>query len=341
MASAPPTLAQAFPAIEASGEPYEIGRQYGVQARDIIGRRLAMMEAQSSQTLPMLRRRARYLLSLIRDLSPALVEEMRGLADGAGIGFADALLCQAGPETIEEAQAGGVAIAVQPPAANRPAAALWLDAPPPTASLLVLLHIQPTAARPAMLMLATAGQLGSWGMNDAGLAVLGLDLPCRPPRPALPLPPLRRAMLERRTVDECVTLARRRYVSSAAAMVMAGRAEAMAGLQIRPAAVTRIAEQAPGCIAVARCDQCNQAESSDDGVAPAATDRLERVVAALAAGYGGLDVAMLQRMVAEAGQDARGCAPHQDSGEAIGLVADPQGGRLHVCRNGCWRSYHV
>jgi hypothetical protein len=269
-----------------------------------------------------------------------MVEEVRGLAGGAHIGFADALLCQGGPETIEEPQASGAAIAVQPPAAEQTAAALRLNPDSAMASLLVLLHIRPAGPRPGALMLATAGQLGSWGMNAAGLALFGIDLPCRPPRPGLPLPPLRRAMLEKRTVADCVTIARRRYASSATAMVIAGRDDAIAGLEIRPAAVVSLAERAPGCIAVAQGAQNDQAVSARAGDPPTPAG-LQRLAAELAAEHGRLDVAMLQRMVAEGGTGAGEHETGRDGAEQASLVAAPQDGLLHIYRNGCWRSYHV
>jgi isopenicillin-N N-acyltransferase like protein len=341
MASSSPAVVHVFPLVETSGSPYELGWQHGTQARELIARRLATIESQASQTLPILRRRARYLLSLIRDVSPAMVEEIRGLADGAHIGFADALLCQSGPETIRDAPPTGVAIAARGPAAGQAMAALWLDVTPETASMLVLLHVRPASPRPAALMLTPAGQLGSWGMNSAGLIVLDTHLPCWPPRPGLPFPPLRRAMLEKRIVADCVSMAKRRYVSSAVAMVAADGLGSVIGLEIHPEAVAHVAARIPGCIAVANHYQCDVFAGLNGAATPESWDRLDRATAVLAAQPSRVSVETLRDIVAGNGMDTRHPGALAGGEETAGLVADPQTGMLYVYRNGHWRSYHV
>jgi isopenicillin-N N-acyltransferase-like protein len=82
-----------FPEITVSGLPYERGRQYGAAAAALIGHSIAsysrlfavrrgMDWAESGQA-------ALEYLPLLERVAPSLVAEMRGIADGAGRGFAE------------------------------------------------------------------------------------------------------------------------------------------------------------------------------------------------------------------------------------------------------------
>ncbi len=90
-----------FPLIEVSGTSYEMGYQHGAQARDLVHRYLLWIDKLTGKPRDVLCRNALRFLPRIQALSPALVEEIRGLAEGAGISFEEALLCQARAEAAQ------------------------------------------------------------------------------------------------------------------------------------------------------------------------------------------------------------------------------------------------
>ncbi|MEU7406013.1 acyl-coenzyme A--6-aminopenicillanic-acid-acyltransferase form, partial [Streptomyces sp. NPDC044948] len=83
----------ALPVIEISGTPAERGRQYGEAVRSRIGEAIgyyteAFGEA-SGLTWDQVTARAQLWLEPVHDHAPDLIEEMRGIADGAGVGLLD------------------------------------------------------------------------------------------------------------------------------------------------------------------------------------------------------------------------------------------------------------
>lgn len=86
-------LGQTFPYLAVSGTAYEMGRQHGAQAGDLIRKYLQWIEFKARLSHEALCRNAMTLLPFIEALSPAYVEEVRGLADGARLRFEEAVLC--------------------------------------------------------------------------------------------------------------------------------------------------------------------------------------------------------------------------------------------------------
>ena len=84
-----------FPVVEVSGSAYEMGYQHGTQAADLVRRYLLLIERLTKLSRDRLCRNAMAFLPRMEALSPAFVAEVRGLADGAGISFEEAVLCQA------------------------------------------------------------------------------------------------------------------------------------------------------------------------------------------------------------------------------------------------------
>ena len=87
-------MIEPFPLIEISGLPHERGRQYGQQAADRIRNGVAHYTSQLHQ----LSLDAAAIVELVRDyrpiieqFEPAFIEEMLGIAEGAGISFEEAV----------------------------------------------------------------------------------------------------------------------------------------------------------------------------------------------------------------------------------------------------------
>jgi isopenicillin-N N-acyltransferase like protein len=171
-----------LPLVEISGSPRERGRQYGEQARDRVQRALAYYaEAfahSSGLTWEQVVGRAAGWLEPSKAFAPELVEEMEGIAEGAGVGFLDVLALNARGEIIYDTTFssmepdGCTSFALMGEASGDGHVYAgqnwdWRDGVSDT--LMVLRVVQP--GKPTVIMHVEAGQVGRQGANSAGIAL--------------------------------------------------------------------------------------------------------------------------------------------------------------------------
>lgn len=178
-----------MPVLRLRGSHREIGRQYGEALRDTIRRHLDAGLALLAQRRGLDAGAARsqalaYRNAILRD-APFFDEEVRGLAEGAGLDYADALLLQLRAElnpsraVAQPADAECTTFAALPPAtvAGAVYAGQVADLPVIYAGLGVVLEIA-VPGEPALLMFTPAGQLSYIGLNDRGLCCFANYLHC-------------------------------------------------------------------------------------------------------------------------------------------------------------------
>ena len=95
-----------FPLIEVSGGAYQLGYEHGAQAADLVQKYLLWIERMTGKSRDLLCQNAMAFLPMMEKLSPAFVEEVRGLADVADISFEEAVLCQAPRRSLPCARGG-------------------------------------------------------------------------------------------------------------------------------------------------------------------------------------------------------------------------------------------
>lgn len=201
-----------FPLIDLAGGPRERGRQHGAAAADRL-RRGARMYAEtllkSGVDWKELERRAEAMVPTIERFDPAYVEEMRGIAEGAGEPFAAVVLMNARTEMVVAArkqQAGkhfpdGCTAALALPEASAEGVVLhgqnW-DWRAECAETGVVLRIRRDDG-PDILTFTEAGGLARSGLNSAGIGLTANALECDRDYqrgPGVPLPFIRRKVLE-------------------------------------------------------------------------------------------------------------------------------------------------
>ncbi|MEU7045660.1 C45 family peptidase [Streptomyces varsoviensis] len=201
-----------IPLIEISGSPRERGRQYGEAARPQIETALAFYRASFAKTPGLawheVTRRAELWLPCVEDFAPDLLEELRGVAEGAGAGLLDLMALNARGEIVydrtfarmgttgeepggaeaagaehggrETAKADGQepdadgcsSFALLPPAAGDGhvwCGQNWDWRTGAEPTLVALRIVQPP--RPTVIMVVEAGQIGRHGANSAGIAL--------------------------------------------------------------------------------------------------------------------------------------------------------------------------
>jgi isopenicillin-N N-acyltransferase-like protein len=183
------TKSQPARLIEIGGPPYERGRQYGQQAAPEIAKGIAHYAAQVRQQKLSdadLMRIIRRYLPTIEAFEPRYVEEMRGIADGAGVEFHHVVMLNARTEVIKlaldperfsrllgaEEPDGCTSIVVEPEAAaeRRLIHAHNWDWKLESAAASIVLRIIDRDG-PGILTFTEAGALGRFGFNSAGIAI--------------------------------------------------------------------------------------------------------------------------------------------------------------------------
>jgi isopenicillin-N N-acyltransferase-like protein len=95
----------ALPVVECGGDDYDVGRQYGEQARDDLARCVTFLLAGIEQVAPGVGRdgvlaRARRYLDGVRAFDPGAIERIRGMSDGARISFDEVFALQCSTELL-------------------------------------------------------------------------------------------------------------------------------------------------------------------------------------------------------------------------------------------------
>ncbi|MCA2224824.1 C45 family autoproteolytic acyltransferase/hydolase [Nonomuraea aurantiaca] len=171
-----------LPVVEIAGGPRERGRQYGEQARERIHRALAYYaEAfahSSGLAWPQVTQRAARWVEPSKAFAPDLVEEMEGVAEGAGVEFLDIVALNARGEIIYDTTFnsmepdGCTSFALMEQASGDGhiyAGQNWDWRAGVADTVMVLRVVQP--GKPTVIMHVEAGQVGRQGANSAGIAL--------------------------------------------------------------------------------------------------------------------------------------------------------------------------
>lgn len=339
----------AFPLLEVSGSAYEMGYQHGAQAAPLIERYLRLTERLTGKPRDLLCRNAMALLPYMEALSPAFVEEIRGLADGAGIRFEEAVLCQARAEAGRIPEGGCTAFALTGAATadGRPLIGQNQDLEPEYADIALLLRVRPSDGRPRALMFTFAGQLGYSGMNETGLCHFANALYDALWQPGLPHYPLKRVMLEQRSADECVGLLARHRTCSAANALICDGAGVIRDVEVRPEGTALFVDDHADWVVHANHYLSDDFAPHETNSLPDSCPRLARMRALVRAKWGQITVETMQQILADHAGDPGGICRHGAAGmhSISGYIAEPAHRRLHVRRgHGClgtWTAYEV
>jgi isopenicillin-N N-acyltransferase like protein len=205
---------QPFPLVDVGGTPIERGRAYGEQARKRIGASVALYAAQLDRFgfgQKDIERFGGIFLPRLKQWAPDLVEEMEGIASGAGVGLSSILLVNARTEILQLAkrekgisddEPDGCTGAVILPEATRAGRLIhgqnW-DWRAECAETSIVLRVRRSDG-PDLLTFTEAGGLARSGFNAAGIGITANYLESdRDYRDiGIPLPFIRRRALEAR-----------------------------------------------------------------------------------------------------------------------------------------------
>ena len=362
--------AKAFRHVRTRGAPFERGRQYGDQAGDLIARFVDRLVDGARRRRPdltradMLRRTLAFA-PLYDAFAPRLVEEIRGVAAGARVEFAAALLCNVRGElngllAREEAsraaaEQGGCTAFAFGRSVTRGGEVLAgqnSDQGPDAIEVSLVLSVEPDDA-PPLVIFTHAGEIGYHGLGGVAHFANAVP-PAGPWRLAMPHYLMKRVLLAQAGVEECLALMRPARVASPANYVLADRRGRLLDVEMALDRVETIEPREDVLVhanhyehpALAHLNAGASGLANWSGQTPLArsTCRSERLAAIVRAGRGQLDVALIKSALADhAGSAATICA--HDASYMVttaSLIAEVEQGRLHVSYgNPCQGSWSV
>ena len=340
-----------FPLIEVEGSSYEMGYQHGAQASGLVQRYLRWIERLTGRPRDVLCRNAMGFWPLFEHLSPAFADEVRGLAAGAGISLEEAVLCQARAEAAQLAVGACTAFALTRSATTDgdTLAGQNQDLEPEYADVAILLRVNPGDGRPRALMFTFAGQLGYSGMNEHGVAHFANALYGCTWRMGLPHYPIKRVILEQRTVAECVELLARHRTCSAANLVLCDGEGSIDTVEIRPEGIARYQDFHPDASLHTNHYLAPEFAEHESGYLPDSCPRLERIRKLVRSRWGTITVGTIKEILADHENDPGGICRHGavEMHSVSGYIAEPGKRLLHVRRGhgclglGAWKAYEV
>lgn len=200
-----------YPEITVSGSPRELGRQIGEAAREWIRGFCAVAMDRVNITVRIDRAAALDVaarsIAYAEQYAPDMVEELRGMAEAAGVTLEELMLLQVRNQ-LRAPDAGCTSISVGPPRSLQPMVAQNWDNDPALDDFTIALTRKPRG-KPASMSLTQAGLIGYIGFNDAGMAICLNALPA--PSRVLGVPHyfIVRAILESCSLDDAIQAVKR------------------------------------------------------------------------------------------------------------------------------------
>ena len=239
-----------FPVLEVSGSAFERGRAHGERARDRVERSLAnyaRLFSFNGMAWEEAQRRSAGYRDLIGAFDASLLEEMEGIARGAGRPFSEILALNARTEVLPPSFLTGAdagectAIAVGPPASLTGETLLaqnwdWIGS---QREAMIVLRVREGSGQenaPACLTLTEAGMLAKIGFNSSGLGVCLniLRSVFDGARTGVPVHVLLRALLKCESVQGAVARATSLSFGGSSNILMADRGGECASLEFSP-----------------------------------------------------------------------------------------------------------
>ena len=170
-----------FPLIEVKGDAFECGRQHGEQTVDLIQFNLEgywrLFELNAGLGRAAVLEKARQYLDPIKAYAPRLLEEMRGIAEGAGVSLDEILALNCRTEILSMGtipacgECTAVFVAPEATANGHALVAQNWDWSNVLRGGTVLLRVE-QPGQPVVLTLTEAGMVGKIGFNSAGVGVM-------------------------------------------------------------------------------------------------------------------------------------------------------------------------
>lgn len=340
-------MSRTFPFHRFAGSHREIGQQYGESCRDLIAQHrdlaLERLYRKSELGYEEITERTLWYRPYVEQVAPFFMDEIAGLAEGAGISEAEAWLLQLRAEVaiVEKDEAGDecTSFAIEPSATSDGIGLVGqnADLPPFYRDIAIVAEMQFDRI-PNILMVLPAGQLSYLGINDAGMGVSANFLTCDGWRVGVPRYFYSRLALTQKTVEDAASLIEGLHRASSRNLIMIdGHGNAL-DLENTPTAHARLQPE-NGIIAHAnnyQAPELKHAERSKGIGLENSRGRVASMRAMLDARHGTLNADVMKEVLTDR-TDVRACVnrhegdiPELDSMTFASMIMQPSIGQLDI-----------
>jgi hypothetical protein len=196
-------------------------------------------------------------------------------------------------------------------------------------------------------MLTFAWQLGYAGMNEYGIAHFANSLYNFEWRFGLPHYPLKRTLLEQRTVADCVRLIAHNDFCSAANVVLCDGSGGIADVEVRPEGTAVYRDAHADVRLHTNHYVTKEFARHEDGTLADSCPRLDRIRMLIRESFGKITVDRMKAILSDHEGDSAAICRHGATGlhSICGYIADPASGLFDVRRGyGCdghWQQYRM
>jgi isopenicillin-N N-acyltransferase-like protein len=354
-------MAHKFPLLKVSGSRYNIGLQVGEALRDKIPRvigqifdyELALCKKWTKgESLPAIPdftpddvlKRTRDFIPLFERYCPLMLEELRGIAAGAGLSFEEALLLQIRGEVVYAIAGGCTSFVFSRDVTKEQEIIIGQNWDYPIdLDLLLILHLTPEDS-PAQLMMTFAGLTSYMGINAAGIGNFANALPWGWCQIGIPHYPFKWRIFQqanlagiRRVCDETKTVQPGNYV------FCDGSGE-IADVELTPEGAVWL-DNVEGFFVHTNHFLGEPFRSRPD-LPPLTEDsisRYQRMYGFVKKSYGQVDVSLMQKFLSDHDNYPVSLCRHEEYPAlctSASLIAEPEHGVLHACAgNPCKGEY--
>jgi isopenicillin-N N-acyltransferase like protein len=335
--------------IRVEGTHREMGRQHGEQA----SRQIKAHVGQLRRSRDQLETQSARFKPLFEKYCPHLLDEIIGLAEGAGITLAEALAVNIRGELRKAAAEGCTTYVIgRRGTANREIlAGQNSDMGQQSIDLGYILHLKPKA-KPQVLIWTFGGMIGYHGMNSAGVAIFENalsetgDVPSG--RFAMPHYPVKRMILESSSVEAALGLFQKIPLASNKNYVMCDGSGAILDVETTTAGPEVLRDQGAGFLAHSNHFVCGKYanKEKEDPLVVDSRKRLDRINELLRANFGSIAVDRMKGHLSDHSNHptsiCRHVTPASGSMRTVAsMIAEPAFQRMHVALGNPCNSHYV
>jgi isopenicillin-N N-acyltransferase-like protein len=359
-------MANQFPYIEAHGSRYAIGLQVGEALRDLIP--LGIRQILEGE-IPRLNREwvsrvtpgtrlwsreeilasAQRYVPMFEEQCPLLLDELRGISEGARLPFEEVLILQTRSEAVFGLLTGCSAFALSRQATSNGcvlAGQNWDYRVEP--DVLVVLHLIPDDS-PALLTMTFAGLTSYLGMNAAGVCNFANAMPRGKYSVGMPLYAFWWRLFQQTSLDGVRALCDETVIAQAENLVSCDASGEIGDCELTPEGAFWM-DTSEGFV-VHTNHFVTPAWANRPEFPPLLADsvpRYEQLYALVKGACGRLTVPMMQEFLSDHEGYPRSLCRHEpppDRSTTASLIAEPERGLLHICAGtpcqGKYVAYHV
>ena len=231
-----------FPVIHVKGAPFDMGLTHGRQLQKEIQTNLSLyldlIKGYTGLEKDAVFERAKNYVPPIEEVAPEILEEMKGIAEGAGVPFEGVLMLNTRTELVSEnvpaAECTAIGMNGRRMADGHTIVAQNWDWIGPLRKRTAFFRLEPANGKRA-LVFCEAGQVCKIGFNESGLGVLLNILFTREgSRPGVPVHVLLRLVLGKDTVQEAAQLVRETRRASSSHFLLGDEGGKVLGVEFSP-----------------------------------------------------------------------------------------------------------